>query len=125
MNPNFKNIVALVTCWIFLAGNIAYDLFDKNIIHCDDSLAKDYSYWYFAPQSIMVFALIWVGKDLAERQRRRIKAQWFFFYVLALGDVVKNILFNPVNFSVAEYWYFIVAVSVTLMKFYHHKSKHK
>ena len=118
MNTRFLNTIALLSCWAFLVCNIIYDLLEKSQAHLyiDMPNIKDYTGWYFIPQSVMILVLIILGKDAAVKEPKHIQSQWFFFFALALSNVLKNCLFNPLEFRLNEYWYLALCLLLTLYK---------
>lgn len=116
MNQRFLNINALLGCLFFLIGNIVYDWLDT-----PEDLAN-YRIFYI-PFSYMVFALILLAKDYAQKQRRPIYIFWWFFMWLSIGQIVKFLLFNPFLQMISDYGFLGIAILGTIYKLYNANKK--
>lgn len=120
MNVRFLNTIGLLSCWLFLIGNIIFDWLEKGQAHLyveQPVGVKDYSGWYFAPQSFMIMCLMVVCNDFAQKESRIIKKQWFFFTLLSVSNFAKNLVLIPIDFAVNEYFMLGICVAITLYKF--------
>lgn len=111
------NTVALISCWLYLAGNIVYDILEskQEYLRCEDATV-DYSSFYFFPQSIMIAVLIYVCRRQVHEASKNIKSNWNFFWYLSLSQVVKNGLFYPIHFAINDYFYLITCLAITFIK---------
>jgi len=93
-------ILALLTCGLYLAANIVYDWLDT------PEQPADYRIYYI-PLSLMIFALILNGKKHASNKA---KPYWWAFMWLAIGQLVKFILFNPFLQMLSDYGFLLLVV---------------
>lgn len=133
MNVRFLNIIGLLSCWLFLIGNITFDILEhlqagfyaKQAAMMDKAIGllneqpiatKDYSNWYFIPQAIMIMCLLIMCNDFTKKEVKKIRVQWYFFTLLSVSNVVKNIVLNPINFAVNEYIVLAICITITFLK---------
>lgn len=116
MNQKVLNILALVGCFSFLFGNIAYDWLDKP----DSPANPNIFYLQF---SIMVFTLVLMCYDYAKKQRKIIAIFWWFFLWMSIGQLVKFALFNPFVQLISDYAFLTLALLGVLYKLYQLKFK--
>ncbi len=111
MNVRFLNIMALIGCGCYLAGNISYDILYNE--------GKEPSpLIFYIPLSVMIFTLILLCKDYAKKQRDIIYPFWWFFTILAAGQVVKFLIFSPYLQLVSDYGFLAMALIGLLYKLY-------
>lgn len=119
MNTRFLNIIGLLSCWCFLIGNIIFDMLEakQSHLYVEQPLEiKDYSSWYFIPQALMIMCLLIICNDFAKKEVKKIRMQWYFFTLLSVSNVVKNIVLNPINFAINEYIILAVCILITFLK---------
>lgn len=111
------NIIALASCWMYLIGNIIYDMLEsrQEYLRCEDATV-DYSSFYFLPQSIMIAVLVYVCRHQATGMDKKVRSNWNFFWYLSLSQVVKNGLFYPIHFAVNDYFYLITCLAITFIR---------
>lgn len=109
MNTRFLHICGLVSCALFLIGNIAFDILDKPESPADYRI-------YYIPLSLMVFILILMAKDYAKKESKAVFILWWFFFWLSIGQIVKFIIFNPFIQMVSDYLFLGLASIGTIIK---------
>lgn len=105
------NIFALVSCLLFLIGNVYYDQFDT------PESPVDYRVFYI-PLALMVFSLILLAKEYAKLQGKVIQVCWGLFFWLSVGWLIKFCLFNPFLKTINDYVYLgmIIIYGITELK---------
>ena len=107
---HIKQIFALVSCTLFLTGNVLYDRLGT------EENAPDYRIFYI-PLSVMLFSLILLAKDFV-RKDSVLDIFWEAFLWLSFLWVVKFIGFNPFVIMLSDYLVLgIVIIRVTYKTF--------
>jgi len=106
------NKIGLVSCFIFLVGNIIYDLTDKSCPY-DCTTAAD-TRFFFIPLGIMIFFLILICENAATGKA---KHHWWFFKWLSIGQLVKFSIFDYFAPMYSDYAYLVIVAIGLILKF--------
>lgn len=99
------SIIGLLFCWLFLAGNITYDLLDNpnpNLVYPEDLGLAD-ARIYFVPLFLLVNVLILGSYYNYKGIGKWHEVQWLIFFLLSTNQTVKNIFFDATVRTVNDY----------------------
>lgn len=75
---------------------------------------------YFKPLAVMVMLLLLLAKHYAVKQGAFIYAATWFFFILSVSNVIKELFFDPLQVTVNDFVFAGLALLVAYYKFKNH-----
>jgi len=104
MDKKQGHILVIISCAAFWVGSMVWTIINEPEI-------------YYKPLAVMIFCSLFLIKEYAIKQGRFIYVSHWFFFILSITNVVKELFFKPMQFSVNDYIFPFIAFAIAYFKF--------
>lgn len=101
----------IISAFCFLIGNIIWPFVDEEKV-------------YFIPLAVMILVLfLYVRKKIALNESKAIRLLIDYFVVLAAGNVLKELFYNPTIKELNDYWFGGLCMLVLIISLWVNRKK--